>query len=308
MAFLIPIIIDSSSLLKNFAPSPSNHVADAVSSYSNQPISDGKIWTNAIGPASYFSPQTYQFPYSYMGQLDPNIISPRISQLIIYAPYSGEIPESNVQRMTEYFKITGTKYVFFDNDSGYAHALTDPSYKDGYIDLGVVRSYDTLSHVFKVPFDPVNATILSRQSNNKIFTFSRTLDISKLSGQVMIDQNVEKFNTVIYQKDNLSLPVEYPSSDTLSISIPASRPSNTLYIAESFDKDWKGTLQGQPIQISSTGPNFMKIILPEGLGGKLLLQHSFPAYMVIGGGLILIVGIDLLIYHGIKLFKVYETA
>lgn len=301
---LIPIIVESITVIDRYAPKATNNIPDPVSAYSNKSINDGRIWVSTIGASSYFSPVSYRFPYSYMGHLDSNIISSRLPQLMIYKSYKDGLSDSNLYRITDYFKLTGVKYAFLTEDSFLSKSFINKDSERRYKDLGLVRSYNSLFHVFEAPFEPINGVVLAKRYAN-LTSFPSKVDISKLEDQIVIDRHVREFTKAIYDIDNLRLSVSYPTQDTIRIFVPLEKPSRIIYLNESFDNEWRGVFNDRPVVIEPTGPNFMKITLPADDGGTIILKHSFPSYVVYGTWLILLTGAEVLFLPLIKKFVKY---
>jgi hypothetical protein len=300
---IIPITLESFSIVNLYAPAITDHISDGVSAYTQQSLTDGKIWTSSIGPSSYLSPLTYQFPYSYMEHMDSNIISPRISQFLIYGKYPIVVPAANLYRMDDYFKITGVKYAFFDEGSPFSQTLLNPQTNvTNMADLGTIRSYDTLYHAFKSGFTPIQATVLDPQLANQLFIFPKNPSFADLSDVITLDNDVKNFNQLIYAKNNKPVAVNYPSQDSITLNIPANRKSNKVYLNESYDPQWEGIFNNSNVSITPTGPNFMLITLPNSLhAGTLHLQHHYAPYLFISSFIILFIGADILIAYAIRI-------
>jgi hypothetical protein len=302
---IIPIALEAVSSVQLYAPPTTDHMSDPVSAYTQQPLTDGKIWTNGIGGASYFSPLNYQFPYSYMGHMDSNIISPRISQFMIYGNYPGSVPAANLSRMNEYFKIAGVRYAFFDENSPFTQTLVNPQTNTvGMADLGILRSYDVLYHGFKTTFPLVQAEVVNPKLTEQLFTFPKNPSIADLSDVISVDADVKRFNKILYNKDNTFLPVTYPAQDKITLTIPKNPISNKVYLNESYDPEWHATINNEKVAIEPIGPNYMLLTLPKNTpGGTLNLQHVYPAYVIIGTLSIFFIGADILAAYIISKFK-----
>jgi hypothetical protein len=296
---IIPISFEVFISITQYAPSTTDHIADGTIAYTQQPLTDGKIWTSSIGTSSYFAPLTYQIPYSYMGQLDSNIISPRISQFMIYGKTSNPIPTANLLRMEDYFKISGVRYAIFDQGSLFTQTLMNPNTNTiNMEDLGTVRSYESLYHIFKTPYTPIQAAVLKQNLVQHLFIFPKNPSIANLSDVVTLDDDVKNFSAIIYDKNNIPLSVTYPSQDKIVVSVPANRASNQIYLNESYDPQWQGTINNKPVLIQATGPNYMIITLPDTIhSGTLVLHHTYPPYVTIGTLLITIVGVEIVLNY-----------
>lgn len=262
-----------------YAPPPSNGYDDPVSAYSkkySKNLSDGKIFTENIGQSSYYSPTTYRFPYSYMSHLDSNEIPPRISQIITYASFSTLVPQANINRVTDYLKITGTKYLFLDETSPFTQTFLING-KASFIDLGTITVPSSVTHVFQTSWEPKDAIMINPRYSNSMDHFPFTLDLSKPSGQTVLDSDVEQFVNILEMPDNQPLPMQYPAQDQITVSLPADSQSNLIYINESFDKEWIALYNDVEQPIKPVGPNYMLVTLnSKPNGGTLLLKHNWP--------------------------------
>jgi len=230
-----------------------------------------------------------------MGHLESNQIPPRLAQLILYAPFVKSIPEANFKRLNDYFKITGSQYIIFDNESPFAQAFAEyqnPKYKDhGEISVGKYTY-----HIFEYPEDVRNAVLLNADHKDQLGTFPFDLQLSKVNDQIALDGFVAKFNTLIYQNDNIPLRVSYPTQESLLVDIPPKNNSRNVYINESFDSEWTAIFNGKKAEIRPTGPNFMLVTLPDDKkGGTLTLKHTWPLSFYISVYVIFFIPLALLL-------------
>lgn len=286
-----------------YSPTPSTLPLDAVSAYitqhPNKDITDGRIWTSTIGPSSYEDPSNIRFPYSYMGHLEPNQVSPRISPLILYFPYRDTVPMSNIERLNTYFKLSGVKYIFFEENSPFTKTIL-ASKPAIYKDLGHITTPDTIYHGFQVPWDVRNAVLINDKDTSQMKTFPLNLELSDANDQLQLDNYAEAYTNIVYKSNNFSVPVTYTSQDSMQVVIPESRKSNLLYINESYDPNWKAYFHNKEVRILPSGPNFMVVNLGNQMeSGIIVMKHFWPISFYVSLFLIFIIPLEILLLHTI---------
>ena len=297
LCVVVLVVIEGIWYSSKYSPAPAPDFSEPVTAYTNtygkKDIENSKVWTSSIGLTGYYAPAHVQLPYSYMGQSDPNQISPRISPLILYQPYMDTIPLANITRLNDYFKIAGTQYIFFDENSPFTKTLLS-SDTTIYRDLGVIKDKSSAYHAFETPWQSRNAVAIADKYTNALAVFPMKLKLDQVQDQIMLDEYVKKFVTTIYQPENMSLQITYPTSDSLAVAIPDKLNAHTIYINESFDKNWKGFINNKPVNILPSGPNFMQVILPPSFSeGTLFLKHSWPLSFYISVFLICLIPLEL---------------
>src|SRR5258708_6098942 len=100
-----------------------------------------------------------------MQHLESNQISPRLSSLIIYQPYLNEVPPPNVERINDYFKISGTQYAVFEENSPLAKTFADADVST-YKNLGKIKSADSYYILFEIPWKAKNADFILRSEEH----------------------------------------------------------------------------------------------------------------------------------------------
>jgi len=240
-----------------------------------------------------------------MSHLDSNQIPPRLSQILTYASYSTLVPQVNVNRLTDYVKITGTKYLFLDESSPFTQTFLT-NQETAYINRGKIKTSFGLTHVFQTQWEPKDALMIDPRYTSALRHFPFTLDFSKPDGQVALDSNVHAFVTMLDKPENQRLTIHYPAQDRIAVTIPNDAPSNLIYIDESFDKEWKAFYNDTEQLIKPVGPNYMLVTLQEkGTGGQLLLKHSWPVSTYISLYFLIVIPI-LLFLHQIGQFLFYK--
>lgn len=297
LVFLCLITIEGMWFTSIYSPNPNTELPEAITAYQKKnpekKITDDRIWSSTIGQSSYYPSFDARLPYSYMGHLDANQTSPRISPLILYAPYSDKVPLSNLSRINDYFKLTGVKYIFFDEQSPFTNTLLT-SDKQIYNDLGSIREGDALYHAFEVPWQVKNAVAVDSKYKNNFAPFPFHLELTEVNDQIALDEYVKKFVSILYKSENIPLAISYPSNNTLQVKIPQDLNTNIVFINESFDAGWKGTFNNQQVQLEPAGPNFMKVILPvTDTAGDVLLKHDWPLSFYISLYLIFLIPMEL---------------
>ncbi len=290
-----------------YSPYPGNELSEPVSSFikkgGGKMLQNGRIWVPDIGKGSYLIPLSYRLPVSYMGHLEFNQIPPRLNPLMQEHPYLTSIPRSNIDRITTYFKLTGTKHVFLEETSPFTRSLLDPS-KSNYIDKGIFEFPGSIYHLFQTPGNVYDALLIDNKYSHKTDHFPYDLYFSKVNDQTALDDYVQRFSVMLDQKENTPLTVSYPAQDQIEIKIPAKRSSNLIFLKESYDVGWHAYFQGKAQKIMSSGPNFMKITL-EGNDeeGVLILKHSWPASWYISIYLILLIPLQIGLYNKLYYYR-----
>ncbi|MEN9328721.1 MAG: hypothetical protein RI947_1529 [Candidatus Parcubacteria bacterium] len=290
-------LVEGMWFISVYSPSPIAKATEAVSSYVNKygdgSLLQGRVWTSDIGNASYFAPLSTRFPHSYMGHLESNQIPIRLSPLIMYHPYIAEIPQANLDRLTNYFKISGTKYVFFDETSPFTSSLLDP-YKSSYKDKGKLELPQSIYHIFETPGEVRNSVLLDERYKESFTHFPFDLKFSNVNDQIELDDYVHKFVSVLYKPENKTLSVAYPDQETVQIVVPAKRDSRLVYLNESYDTNWKAYYNNKLQTINPSGPNYMLITLDNlEEGGTLILKHSWPTSFYVSIFLIILIPCEL---------------
>ncbi|HZE87506.1 MAG TPA: hypothetical protein VE090_04870 [Methylomirabilota bacterium] len=299
LVFLCLVVIEGLWFSSIYSPNPYKKIPEAITAFQEKNpqknISDGRVWSSTIGESSYYPSLTTRLPYSYMGHLESNQISPRISPLILYAPYPDKIPLANITRLNDYFKISGVKYIFLDNQSPFTNTLLS-SDKQIYNDLGQVKQDDAVYHAFEVPWQVRNAVAINQKYQKDFAPFPTNLELTEVNDQIALDDYVKKFVGILYQPENIPLAIAYPSYDTVLIKVPTELTTKLLYINESYDAGWKGYFHNQRIILQAAGPNFTKIILPTlNQTGEIILKHDWPLSFYISVYLIFLIPVELLI-------------
>lgn len=238
-------------------------------------LTQGRIWTPAIDTSSYLVPSNFRLPYSYMPQLESNQIPQRMVQLIMYQPYIGDIPQTSLDRLDDYFRISGTKYIFLTQDSPFTKAYVH--HAENYADLGTVSLPHALYHVFSPPWEVRNGALIDPRYQKDIAHFPFSLQFSNVNDQVTLDDLVRKTVVTISKSENTPLGISYPTQETMQVEIPANRKSALVYINESFDPNWKAYLNHKQQKVEPAGPNYMMVTLADtSEKGTLFLRHTWP--------------------------------
>src|SRR5258708_7757142 len=261
-----------------YSPTPAKALDEAVVAFANtnSNLLQSRIWTPTIDTSSYNAYANIRYPYSYMQHLESNQISPRLSSLIIYQPYLNEVPPPNVERINDYFKISGTQYAVFEENSPLAKTFADADVST-YKNLGKIKSADSYYILFEIPWKAKNAALIDKKYKNQLDNFSFNLQLTQANDQITLDDYVKKFSGIIYKDENLALDISYPTPDSLQVTIPANRRTSIVYIDESYDKEWRAYFHNRLQPIQSSGPNYMLVTLDNlQNGGTLTLKHSWP--------------------------------
>ncbi len=285
----------------------SEPITALMKTYPAKDIAHKRLWSSEIGLSSYLPPTTIRLPYSYMGHLDSNQISPRISPLVLYQPYVDEIPQANITRLTDYFKMSGVEYALFNENSPFTKTI---STKDQtlYKDLGSVNDRGGVYHAFEVLWQPRDAVLIDPSLKNNLTHFPFTLELTDVNDQITLDDYVKKFVYLVYNDHNKPLTIAYPKATMLEVGIPSSRTSNLVYLAESFDSNWSAYFNGKLVGLKPVGPNFTLASLPNNAEqGTLIMTHRWPLSFYISVFLIFLIPLELTILYIMKKKGFYEA-
>ncbi len=283
--FILLITIEALINISSFSPRPGPNSEDIISAKFNQDsdfFKNKRIFVNEIGNASYFNMDRIRLPYSWMSHFDSNPVSPRLGALIIYSLYTGEsqIPFTSMKRIDDYIKVSATDYVVFDSFSPFSKSLKNKVYDLGYESVDQITTSDGQYDVFEPESPARNAVIVDPTFSNQMNHFPFDLDFSDNNNFIEFDNYVHNFANIIYSEKNVPIAVKYPDQESISINIPEDRPSNMIYIAESYGKSWKAEFNGVSSEIKPVGPNFMMVTLPSNSSGTLKMKHSWPSSMI----------------------------
>lgn len=269
------IVVEGIWITSLYSPSVLKSTADPVSTAKNQlslRMTQERVWTPTIDLSSYYaSSQKIGFPTSYMAHLESNQLPERLDQLITYRPFLNTIPFSEIDRINDYFMLTGVHYVFLDESSPFISVLSNPQSQYKYIGRVVISS--GVYRVFQVPWSVRNAVVINPRIQSSMLAFPTSLQMNNPNDQIALDNYVKTFSDTIYDKSNTPLSVSYPTEETIEITIPKNRNSNLVFINESYDSSWDANFNNTKQQIKPIGPNFMAIKLNSGDEGVLFLKH-----------------------------------
>lgn len=303
--FIVISFAESMWINKFYAPNPEINIYDPVSAYIKlHPQTNNKsFFTPLIDKTSYLAPTTIHLPYSYMGHLDSNFISPRLSGLINYYSGDSEANASSINRIDNYLKVAGTQFVIFSITSPFTKAYLDKNLDLGFKNLGQINLPSNIFYIFKAPWIPHNAVLINNSLKSNLDHFPFSVTFQNNNDYIALDNYVQNFATTIYDPKNKVLDISYPTQESLVVKVPSNRSSNIIYIDESYSNDWKATLNGISEKIYPVGPNYMEVILDNKTqGGELLLKHSWPRNMIYLAWLIFLTPIGIGIYNLFLLF------
>lgn len=279
ITFIVCIaLIEGIWFASDYSPVPAQKFEDPVVQFSKQRenIQNARVWSPKLGNSSYFTNPDIRFPYSYQSHMESNQIANRLTQLILYHPYVEEAPKVAIDRLTDYFKLSGTEYAFFEEASPFTKTLSASSSAE-YKNLGRYTVENSLYHAFKMPWQPRNAVLIQKQYREKLSHFPFNLKFNETNDQTALDDYIHQLANTIYKDDNLTLKIEYPTNETITVTIPDNRSTNLVYINESHDNEWVAKFNGRKQVIEPAGPNYMLVKLDnENESGTLLLKHAWP--------------------------------
>lgn len=244
-------------------------------------LKNSRLWASDIDVTSYFSPPTIRLPYSQYPQLDSNQISPRLNQLILNAQYPQAAPIAAMDRLSDYFKVAGVRYIFFDELSPFTKVLEDNPQFYHFTDLGLIKLASSVTHVYEVPWKPEDAILIDKKYSHGFEHFPFTLTFEQNNDYITLDQYVHDLAKVLYSNANKPLVIAYPTQESLIVIVPPLRVSNLIYINESYSGTWQAEFNHRIQRITPAGPNYMEVQLDDyKSGGILRLQHSWPQNMI----------------------------
>lgn len=293
--------VESVWIASTYSANPGKYLEDPLQKYvklhKNSDILTSRIWAGNIDTTSYISPQTVRISYDYIGHLEPNMIPPRLISLIYYQPYGDYIPPIAMNRISNYFKLTGTKYMFFDDTSVFTKSFLNRDYSYGYKNLGQITLTDSLWHAFQVPWRPIESAVLTNNQLSRLSLFPSKLNFSNPKDQLKMDELIQSMANVIYSKETIPLTPKYPGPEDITINIPVINSNVMLnsfqhlneipkqvrddglryvYINESYSNSWTAVINGQAAKVSPIGPYYMLITMPKNVSGVLYMHHYWP--------------------------------
>lgn len=275
------IIIEAIDFTSQYASSPLTKFDEPVSNYSylhpSFALETHRIWSPFIDATSLYTNKNTFLVGSYNEHLDPNPVPARLITLMNYSPFDREVPKANLDRLNDYFKVTGTDYFFFDESSPFTKTFSRINQQ--YINLGRIELPYGIFHVFRTSWHPRNAVMIDKSLETQLTHFPFSLNIDTIDGQLKLDDYISNFATTVYNRENIPLSISYPSETTLDVQVPSNRSSNLIYVNESFDTDWHAVFNGNEEPITPIGPNYMLVRLDNlNQGGVLHLQNKWPNY------------------------------
>lgn len=297
--FLSLVMVEGMWFASDSSPAGARDFLEPVTAYQqkfkDRDLSDGRIWSSEIGESSFYAPFDIRLPYSYMGHLEQNQVAPRLSSLVLYQPYVDKVPLSNINRINDYFKLAGVKYIFFNESSPFTTSILNTN-KQIYKDLGMIKSDKKIYHAFQTPWQTLDAVAIDPRYEKDIAAFPQAIQLSEINDQITLDEKVKKLTTVLSKPENIPLRIEYPKNDTLQIVIPRDVHANSIYVNETYDTGWHGYFDKERIALSPAGPNFMQLKIPQmHKEGTIILTHQWPVSFYISLFLICLLPIELFI-------------
>lgn len=306
------IFVESINFTSLYAPPPisNSNTDEPIARYAklNKDFNKDfkKIWTPLIDASSYYGPQNVFYANSYNQHLDSNPIPTRLNQIINYQSFTQRLPETNLDRLESYFKVTGTEYLFFNETSPFTLTL---SKSEKYNNLGRIDLSNDIFHVFKTAWVPRNSVTIDKSLKDKIDHFPFEVNIDAIDDQIKLDHYINDFSKLIYDKRNMNLSIKYPDMNSIQINIPENRKTGLIYVNESFDTGWKAYFKGRKQKIIPMGPYYMLVQMDNiNEDGMLLLQHRWPANFFVSWILIILIPFFILL-NAIKtaLFKLNKN-
>ncbi len=294
--FISLAFVDGMWFASIHSPPFTNNMPDMVSDYTihhaHTDVPKNRMYTSTIGESSYGTLTDSRFVNSYNYHLEPNLTSSRVAQLFSNESQFDNLPDESVQRLEDYIRLTGTKYVFLDDTYGSKKFSTLKMFDT----LGTFSMKEYQYQVFAYPDEIRDATLIDKKFTNTMEHFPFTLETSTVDDQLKLDSYVKKFVSTIYSQENTNLAITYPSPTTMQIGIPANRSTNLVYINESHDIGWKAFFNNREQKISATGPNYILVTLDNTKEqGILVLRHSWPISFYVSTFIIALIPVEILL-------------
>ncbi len=284
-------MVESFWISGSFAPHSGLPIEDPVvalqKKYPEMNIQNSRIWTPYLDVANNKATLNEKYPNSYMTHSDSNQVSVRLSNLLLYNSFQDRVPNVSLDRVKQYMQITATPYVIFEKNSPFVRSISvdDSDIKD----LGDIELKRNIFHAYKLLNVSQSAIIIDPTQIQKLVKFPESLNPADPLDQTSLDQYVSEWVNMVYDPKNQPVTIQYSAQDTLDISIPKQRLSNTVYIPESYSKNWQGWFNGQKVDITPVGPNFIRVDMHQsGSYGLLILKHNWPTIWYISLATILL--------------------
>lgn len=260
-----------------YPPLTRPHVVDQTHEFTrlHERLIGGRVLPYDIGISSFMAADLVYFPISYAAHRDSTVISQRLIQLASYNPHIKPGTEKNVRRLHSYLYLTATPYIIFDSYVPLNSALTK--------NLSYTREKSIITeHVqfdlLKMPNRVTGAWAVDTETDALLSASGDFGDINDVANQSKLDEYVATLADGLSHDTNLKLDVTYPSPQTIAVSIPEPIENGTVFVSESFDDGWQGSINGQPVNLSSGGPGFIRAALPSAVSGTLTLTHRWQTW------------------------------
>jgi len=291
------ICIEAIWTSSRFSPAIETEIEDPVikliQNHPEKNIAESRVWTPMLDTANYLNASSTRFPVSYMTHSDSNQIAVHLSTILLYNSFQETVPETSLTRIKEYLYVSGTKFIVFEENSPFTRTLIKGNDSE-FEDLGQIELKKSLYHGFEYKNGGHNAMVLPDSQKPKIRAFSEDLNIKKTKDIFTLDANVHDLVQTLSDTNNMPVTVSYATPDSLDITIPAKRPGNTVFIAESYSKQWTAWVNGKKTPLEKAGPNFMSITIPrESTYTLISLKHDWPTSWYISAYAIGITGVIL---------------
>ncbi len=286
--FIALMFVESINYTSSYAPPPTTRKEDPVAKFFNihKEIKGTKrAWTPLIDVSSFYGSSDTYYGSSYNQHLDSNQVAARLNQILGYQTLSDRIPQSSLIRLENYINLTGMEYLFFEENSPFTPTLSKST---NFKNFGRVETSTGILHAFSYTKPIINSAAIDKSLENSLKGFPLSLNVDKIEDQILFDQKVEEFSKVLTHKNNVPLKVEYPRSDSITVTIPKENKSNLIYVNESFDTGWSAYINNTKQKITPVGPGYMLITLTGTPDGILILSHRWPSYSWISWFLIIL--------------------
>ena len=245
-----------------YAPSPLSVISDQVAYFTPHfpELKGSRIWPYDIGASSFSSGSDVMFPVSYSGHRDSNPLAQRMMQLGLYDPHLKTGTPKNLERFDAYLRVSSTPYALFDTYMPVGNGLTE-SYDYRILATKTIEHVDF--NLLVAPWKSSAATFIHPDLVRQFGPFPPIANINSIEGQTHLDEETIKLSNALSDKRNKTTIIQYPSEEKMYVAIANNSDYAHLFIVESFDENWKATLNNTPVSIQPAGPNYMRIDLDK---------------------------------------------
>lgn len=257
-------------------------------------LKGARVWPFDIGSSSFTSGGTVLFPVSYAAHRDANPLSQRLIQLGMYDPHMKTGTPKNLERFDAYLRVSATPYVLFDSYAPVGNGLEELY---GYEKIGTQTIDNVEFFVRRAPWISTGATLIDQSLTGQFEPFPPEAHIESIQGQTLTDDHVIRLSNVLSDEKNRQVAIQYPTEETMYVFIPEDTTQTNLFIAETYDENWRAFVDNKQLTLNPAGPNYMMVDLEKNTGkATVVLIHSWPLWFHIVRYVVVASGVSLIIF------------